>query len=60
MRQAIGRVKWGNIPYWPLTPHHQFLRNSSTWENHTLDHCRVFDSDSGNVPIVNVVHVSKL
>ena len=30
MRQAVGRVKWGNITYWPVIPHHQFLRNGST------------------------------
>ena len=60
MRQAIGRVKWGIIPYWPVTPQHQFLRNGSTRENHRLDRCKIFGSDSGNVPIVKVLYFSKL
>jgi len=54
------RVKWRNVPYWLVTPHHQFLRNGSNRDNRTLDHCKLFDSDSGNVPIVNVVYVPKL
>ena len=53
MRQAIGRVKWGNLPHWPVTSHHQFLRNGSTREKHTLEHCKVFDSDSRNVLVIN-------
>jgi hypothetical protein len=48
------------MPYWPVTPRHRVLQSGSTRAKHTLDHSRGFDNDSGNVPVVNVVYVSKI
>jgi hypothetical protein len=34
-----------------------FFRDGTTREKHTLEHCKVFDSDSGNMPVVNGFYV---